>query len=74
MTAGPAFGTASPRTTKMPVPRVAPMLIMVSCHRPRERRSAAALALAALGDQAFHRLAAHQARAEAPDGGADRLR
>ena len=38
MTAGPASGTASPSTTKMPVPSVAPMLIMVSCHRPRERR------------------------------------
>jgi hypothetical protein len=32
------LGTASPSTTKMPVPSVAPMLIIVSCHRPRERR------------------------------------
>ncbi len=38
VTAGPASGTASPRTTKMPVPSVAPMLIMVSCHIERERR------------------------------------
>ena len=37
-TAGPASGTASPRTTKMPVPSVAPMLIMVSCQTPMERR------------------------------------
>lgn len=28
-TAGPATGTASPSTTKMPVPSVAPMLIIV---------------------------------------------
>lgn len=39
VTAGPALGTASPRTTKMPVPSVAPMLIIVSCHSPSDRRS-----------------------------------
>lgn len=39
-TAGPAIGVASPRTTKMPVPSVAPMLIMVSCHMVSDRLSA----------------------------------
>ncbi len=37
--AGPARGTDSPRITRMPVPRVAPTLIMVSCSTPKLRTS-----------------------------------
>ncbi len=38
-TPGPAIGTASPRMTRIPVPRVAPTLIMVSWKMPKVRRS-----------------------------------
>ena len=37
--AGPASGTDSPRMTRMPVPSVAPTLIMVSCSTPKLRTS-----------------------------------
>ncbi|BCW51168.1 hypothetical protein StoSoilB13_35100 (plasmid) [Arthrobacter sp. StoSoilB13] len=37
--AGPASGTDSPRITRMPVPSVAPTLIMVSCRTPKLRTS-----------------------------------
>src|SRR5262245_39354258 len=37
VTAGPATGTAAPRMTKMPVPRVAPTLNMVSWVNPMVR-------------------------------------
>ena len=36
-TAGPAFGTASPRITKMPVPTIDPTLNIVSASRPMDR-------------------------------------
>ena len=53
----------------MPVPSVAPMLIMVSCHMPERAAQRPALALAALRDQPLHGLAPHQPRAEAPGAG-----
>ncbi len=45
-TAGPASGTASPSTTKIPVPRVAPTLSSVSWLSPMVRRSGPPLASA----------------------------
>ena len=38
-TAGPAFGTASPRMTKMPVPTIEPTENIVSASRPIVRLS-----------------------------------
>ena len=67
--AGPASGTDSPRITRMPVPRVAPTLIMVSCRTPKLRTSSGA-AVAAFGfvDHLSDRLAAQQLRGQARDG------
>ncbi len=47
MTAGPAMGTASPRTTKTPVPRVAPIPIIDSCQNPMVRRRPLSLSVSA---------------------------
>ena len=71
VTARPRLGTASPSTTKMPVPSGAPMLIMVSCHMPSERFSEPPWPRATPRDQRFHRLAPHDAaaRGAAPGGG-----
>ena len=67
--AGPASGTDSPRITRMPVPRVAPTLIMVSCRTPKLRtRRGSAVAAFRFADHLPDRFAAQQLRAQRRDG------